>query len=349
MPTKIEWTDEPWNPVTGCSVLSPGCTNCYAMRLAGGRLQHHPSRIGLTDTSAAGPVWNGRVRFNKDWLDKPLRWRRPRLIFVCPHGDLFHERVPDAWLDRVFAVFRVAAARNLGHRFQVLTKRPARMRKYIEAAYSTRREQVEQAARDLGFAESTQHLPCPLPNLWIGVSVEDQQRADERIPELLRTKAAIYFVSAEPLLGPLDLTDYMCRPHSGYGSTHIDADGVERCDLSSDRIVALDWCIVGGESGPRARPMHPEWATSLCRQCAATRTAFFFKQWGAWKPYSSSEWAGLRADPERKHVAWDREGNLCRYPEGREEAFAVYAERVDKKQAGRMLEGRRWDEMPEAA
>ncbi len=122
--SKIEWTDATWNPVTGCSVLSPGCANCYAMGLAGTRLAQHPSRAGLTTASKAGPVWNGQVRFNEAWLTQPLTWKRPRMIFVCAHGDLFHENVPDEWIDRVFAV--MALARH--HTFQVLTKRAARMR-----------------------------------------------------------------------------------------------------------------------------------------------------------------------------------------------------------------------------
>lgn len=133
--TPIEWTDATWNPVTGCSVLSAGCTNCYAMRLAGTRLQHHPSRAGLTTpsriksgTGLGKPVWNGQVRFNEQWLTEPLRWKRPRRIFVVAHGDLFHDAVPDAWIDQVFAVMALAPQ----HQFQVLTKRAARMRAYFE-------------------------------------------------------------------------------------------------------------------------------------------------------------------------------------------------------------------------
>ena len=118
--TKIEWTDATWNPITGCSVVSPGCTNCYAMKLAGTRLQHHPSRTGLTKDTKAGPVWTGEVRFNEQWLDEPLRWKRPRMIFVCAHGDLFAEGVPDEWIDKTFAVMALAPQ----HIFQVLTKRP---------------------------------------------------------------------------------------------------------------------------------------------------------------------------------------------------------------------------------
>jgi len=130
----IEWTDATWNPVTGCSVVSPGCINCYAMRLAGTRMRHHWSRQGLTNDSKAGPVWNGQVRFNEEWLDQPLRWRKPRRIFVAAHGDLFHEAVPDEWIDRCFAVMSLTPQ----HKHQVLTKRPDRMRDYLVRWYERR-------------------------------------------------------------------------------------------------------------------------------------------------------------------------------------------------------------------
>ena len=125
--SKIEWTDATWNPITGCSVVSAGCTNCYAMRLAGTRLKNHPSRAGLTRETAHGPVWTGEVRLNREWLDQPLRWRRRRRIFVCAHGDLFHDQVPREWIDLVVAVIAMSPQ----HQFQVLTKRPDRMAEYF--------------------------------------------------------------------------------------------------------------------------------------------------------------------------------------------------------------------------
>ena len=125
--TKIEWTDATWNPITGCSIVDAGCTNCYAMHLAGTRLKHHPSRAGLTRETGGRPKWTGEVRCNREWLDQPLRWRRPRMIFVCAHGDLFHESVPDDWIDQVFAVMALAPQ----HTFQVLTKRADRMHRYM--------------------------------------------------------------------------------------------------------------------------------------------------------------------------------------------------------------------------
>ena len=275
--THIEWTDATWNPITGCSVVSPGCTNCYAMRLAGTRLKHLPSRAGLTVDSKVGPVWNGQVRLNEEWLDQPLRWKRPRRIFVCAHGDLFAENVPDEWIDKVFAVMALAPQ----HTFQVLTKRAARMRAWF-ADDAARRKGVRREY-DSGLFPHGALPQWPLPNVWLGVSAEDQIRADERVPELLATPAAIRFVSAEPLLGPIDF-EALCT-----GWYFIDAlrgqkyhDVPEPYVSASEACAKLDWIIVGGESGPGARPMHPDWVRSIREQCAGAGTAFFFKQWGTW-------------------------------------------------------------------
>ena len=219
--TKIEWTDATWNPITGCNVVSPGCTNCYAMKLAGRRLRHHPSRAGLTEASKSGPVWNGKVRLNADWLDQPLRWAKPRRVFVCAHGDLFHESVPDEWIDGVFAVMALAPQ----HQFQVLTKRPARMREYMASIdnndggrlHGFRHALVEGMAQKIHHERTSEDpslwlaVHLPLSNIWLGVSVEDQERADERIPPLLETPAAVRFISAEPMLGPIDLLPWINR------------------------------------------------------------------------------------------------------------------------------------------
>lgn len=325
--SSIEWTDATWNPVTGCSVVSPGCTNCYAMKLAGTRLQHHPSRAGLTVDSKAGPVWNGQVRLNSEWLDQPLRWKRPRRIFVCAHGDLFHESVADEWIDQVFAVMALAPQ----HTFQVLTKRARRMREYVSDPATQRR--VYDLVCDLTLSAELQVVLIadptqepfappgprvrlgiwPLPNVWLGVSAEDQARAEERIPELLATPAAVRFVSAEPLLGPIDLR---CLDIDGDAQVDAlealtwkeiwdsqwspEATGVDPAEAIEGFLdwynlaempeglahPALDWVIVGGESGPGARPMQPECAESIRDQCAAAGVAFFFKQWGSHKPTS---------------------------------------------------------------
>jgi protein gp37 len=321
--SKIEWTDATWNVITGCSVVSPGCTNCYAMRLAGTRLRNDPSRAGLTQASKTGPVWNGQVRFNEQWLDQPLRWRRPRRIFVAAHGDLFHEAVPDEWIDRVFAVMALAPQ----HTFQVLTKRSARMRAYLthDGGFG-RWGYIEHRARQIAdlrgvVIPSTKTLATYgeryLPNVWFGVSTEDQRRADERIPDLLATPAAIRFLSAEPLLGPIDLRAIR------WGH--------------SNALMRLDWIIAGGESGPAARPMHPDWARSLRDQCAAARRAFFLKQWGEWVSLESGD--GYWPITGRSAVRLQ--------PDGTQGADGWPMHRVGKKAAGRLLDGRTHDDMPE--
>lgn len=286
--TKIEWTDATWNPITGCSVVSPGCTNCYAMRLAGTRLKHHWSRKGLTEDTKAGPVWNGKARFNAPWIDQPLRWTKPRMIFVCAHGDLFHEDVPDLWIDHVFAVMALADQ----HTFQVLTKRPERAREYItdqsQGRSDGRGEAVVKYAQEHHpdpDALTLEGFRWPLPNVWLGVSVEDQTRADERIPILLETPAAVRWISAEPLLGPIDLS--WCLKAFGRQEMGL-ADDPLAASLLAQGIregnawarPALHWVVAGGESGPNARPMHPDWARSLRDQCAAAGVPFHFKQWG---------------------------------------------------------------------
>ncbi|WP_420433081.1 phage Gp37/Gp68 family protein [Hyphobacterium sp.] len=267
----IEWTDATWNPVTGCTLVSEGCRNCYAAELAAGRLQNHPSRKGLAVRNADGIAkFTGEVRFNEQWLDQPLRWRKPRRIFVCAHGDLFHESVPDEWIDRVFAVMALAPQ----HVFQVLTKRPERMREYMlergHAAYNAPRLDPN---------------VWPAPNVWLGVSVEDQATSDERIPPLLATPASLRFLSAEPLLGLVDL-NRVASPFYEVG--FYDAlNGLHRAGPMDDgeRVSGVDWVIAGGESGARARPCHPMWIRSLRDQCAAAGVPFFFKQWGGWAPY----------------------------------------------------------------
>lgn len=278
--SKIEWTDATWNPVTGCSVISPGCTNCYAMRLAGTRLKHHESRAGLTRDTKAGPVWTGEVRFNEVWLTQPLQWKRPRMVFVCAHGDLFHEDVPDAWIDRVFAVMALTPQ----HTYQVLTKRSARMRAYMDALGASDWQARLGNTRRVSLATRLGgRPPWPLPNVWLGVSAEDQHRADERIPDLLATPAAVRLVSAEPLLGPIDFNRIPMPQDEGRECSAL--EGHEIAGMLGNAIgwiPPLDWIIVGGENGPRM--MRAEWAQSIRDQCANADVPFFFKQWGTCLP-----------------------------------------------------------------
>ena len=344
--TKIEWTDATWNPITGCSVVSPGCTNCYAMRLAGTRLKHIPSRVGLTRESKAGPVWNGTVLFNEPALLQPLKWKRPRMIFVCAHGDLFAENVPDAWIDQVFAVMALAPQ----HTFQVLTKRPERMRAYLSGDIN--RHRIMSLACDMAvegalnvtlvaapeFEATAPPGPpirlweWPLPNVWLGVSVEDQKRADERIPVLLDTPAAVRFISAEPILGDMDIIWAMSRL-----SIDIAAGMLKRGFFAPglETIKGLDWVIAGGESGPGARPMHPDWARSLRAQCWVTGVPFFIKQWGEWLPEEDMDETAARETYQADLAA------------GRTWRFAgMPMRRVGKARAGRLLDGIEHNAMP---
>ncbi len=272
--SKIEWTEATWNIITGCSVISPGCTNCYAMKLAGTRLRNHPSRQGLTIPSKSGPVWNGEVRFNKDWLTQPLHWKRPRMIFVCAHGDLFHESVPDEWLDEIFAVMCLAPQ----HTFQILTKRAKRMREYMISLESRPDDIGMTAARHVNFEDIPEYDEWPPKHLQLGVSAEDQERADERILHLAETPAAMRWVSVEPLLGEIDLTKLALQPEGQYRNGLTGECHGFYTDYKN--LNSIDWVVVGGESGPHARPMQPDWVRSLRDQCKAARVPFLFKQWG---------------------------------------------------------------------
>ncbi len=279
--TGIEWTDASWNPVVGCSIVSPGCTNCYAMAMAGRieRMGGAPHYAGTTQPSKAGAVWTGKLALAPDHiLTQPLRWTRGRRIFVNSMGDLFHEDVPDDWIDRVFAVMALASQ----HSFQILTKRSARMRAYLSDQPRARRR-WEDALRAMGITHRSPSVV--LLNVWLGVSAEDQRRADERIPDLLATPAAIRFVSAEPLLGPIDFENLDAGDGlrlNALDGLHSDRDGAIDGVIDSPD-PQLDWIIVGGESGPGARPMSRLWVRSIRDQSAAAGTAFFFKQWGAWR------------------------------------------------------------------
>jgi protein gp37 len=301
--THIQWTEATWNPITGCSIVSLGCTNCYAMKLAGTRLMHHPSRAGLTKEVNGNHVWTGEVRFNEQWLTQPLSWKKPRMIFVCAHADLFHEAVPDAWIDQIFAVMALTPH----HTYQILTKRPERMKSYLSASGIASRiaeatigpapnprslptppvifnvpvgPPTKYGAPEFGYRRMMNPRSWPLPNVWLGVSVEDQTRADERIPLLLQTPAALHWISAEPLLGPLSLKGYLSTVWEGITSSYVGTDGIERCDMTGNAVPGLKWVVAGGENGPR--PPHPEWFRTIRDECAAADVAFFLKQWGSW-------------------------------------------------------------------
>ena len=355
--TKIEWTDATWNPITGCSVVSPGCTNCYAMRLAGTRLRHHPSRAGLTRETKAGPVWNGEVRTNWDWMDQPLRWSKPRMIFVCAHSDLFHPAVSEEDIAMVYGVM-IAAHHLRGHTFQVLTKRPERARELLTSvtfwemamsiANSEIMERTDPLARRSDDAQATcgEYRPSnPPPGIWLGASAEDQARANQRVPELLATPAAVHFVSAEPLLGPIDFSylqaDSILTLDALTG-LHADCDGgVEGVIDTPD--PKLDWIIVGGEAGRGARPMHPDWVRQIRDQCASAGTAFFFKQHGDWIAFydrdrDDPEWRRCPSVDNQRGRGAERYHNLAGGA-GFHGERVLAMRNVGKAKAGRLLDG----------
>lgn len=268
--TSIEWTEKTWNPVRGCSVVSPGCVHCYAMKQAHRFSGPGQPYEGLTKPTKAGPQWTGEVRPVVGALLEPLSWRKPSRVFVNSMSDLFHEDVPEAFIDEVFAVMALCPQ----HTFQVLTKRPRRMQRWVsDNATGGHIFHLSQQVDPSGAG--AQSGAWPLPNVWLGVSVEDQQRADERIPLLLQTPAAVRFISAEPLLGPVtfrwakwdDWTDGYGRPRPQVN----ELDGLRR----------LDWVIVGGESGPGARACDVAWVRSLVQQCQAASVPVFVKQLGS--------------------------------------------------------------------
>lgn len=286
--TAIGWTDATWNPVTGCSKVSPGCAHCYAEGVtacyAGGRgwiEEHRP----WTPANA-----EHNVRLRPERLDQPLRWRKPRMVFVNSMSDLFHEQVPDDFIDEVWAVMGACSQ----HTFQVLTKRPERMQDYLSAFDQDRRWRLALRAAQRfedgdAMADWFFDQPWPLPNVWLGVSIENR-RYVHRADLLRETPAAVRFISAEPLLGPLGPL--------GLGGTVEWGDGFRDVDYMGPSLdlTGVDWLIVGGESGPKHRPVDRQWVRDLRDACYASQHAysplddalrsgcwtarFFFKQWG---------------------------------------------------------------------
>ena len=319
----ISWTDDTWNFLRGCRRVSAGCQACYAetiaARFSGPGLPYE----GLVDGNGR---WNGKIRVVEEKFDDPLRWRRPRRIFVNSMSDLFHEDVSVEVLDRMV---RIMAA-TPRHIYQSLTKRADRQREYLADPDLPRRIM-------LGSGALPAAIGWPLSNWHVGVSVEDRRALEERAPLLARTPAAVRWWSAEPLIGDLgDLSSYV----EGFYSN--DGDGHPR--LVSYRV---DWIVVGGESGDGARPMHPEWARRIRDQAVAAGVAFHFKQHGAWRQPLDGEAYNTIHGEAGNPVAFlvDLDGNVHCTREVAGEA-AVVLLRVGKKRAGRILDGRTWDDQP---
>lgn len=310
--TRIEWADASINPLVGCSKVSPACDHCYAERMAA-RMVHNPAVAQrYAGTVDAHGKWTGKINLRSSEMEKTLRWRKPQRIFVGSMSDLFHPSVPDEHLDEVFACILAShtLANCANHTFMLLTKRPDRMREYLSAGPSTLIERWAKAGdgwiildnEDVCFSETIESIVSwgpqldykpwaytyqlfPLPNVWLGTTVEDQARADERVPELLATPGALHFVSCEPLLGSVDLSQWLQE------ILHEDEVGVENGNqtlpmelgmpcMHDPWIFGLRWIIAGGETGPGARPAHPDWFRSLRDQCKAHDVPFFFKSFG---------------------------------------------------------------------
>lgn len=244
--TSIEWTDATWNPIRGCSRVSEGCRNCYAEAVAGRFSGPGLAYQGLAIMKHGEAHWTGEIKFVEDHLEDPLRWKRPRRIFVNSMSDLFHEGVKEEWITAIFDVM-LRSLRTTPHIFQILTKRPERMRDYCRKIWPLHET----------------------PAIQLGISAEDQPTLDARLPVLLDTSSAIKWLSLEPLLGPVILPErvFVCPANEPHPI-----------------CPCIDWVVVGGESGHGARPMHPDWARALRDQCNEYMIPFFFKQWGEWMP-----------------------------------------------------------------
>jgi protein gp37 len=325
----IEWTDATWNPTRGCSMVSEGCANCYAMKVAHRFRGPGMPYEGLTTESGK---WNGKVTLVDDMLTEPLRWRRPRRIFVDSMSDLFHENVPDEFIAKVWDVMHRARY----HTFQILTKRPERAAAWLNRCanaesmgWITHNGSVCPAYGGDGLIVGFDDQ-WPLPNVWIGTSVENQVAADERIPHLLRCPAAVRFLSCEPLLGPLDLRQWL---GSVLPSVHCQ---------SNDCIDGVRLVIAGGESGKAARPPHPEWFRDLRDQCADANVAYFFKQHGEWAPQDESTGPIVCSGDGSKLRVIGIDGKDGHSGNG---PYCLTA-KVGKKAAGRLLDGVTHDAFP---
>jgi protein gp37 len=375
--SKIEWTESTLNVVTGCTRVSEGCDNCYIERTP-------PFRMTGRKFDRPGPGGTTGVQLHPERVIQAVRWKRPRRIFLPSLSDLFHQDVPDELIVDVFAT----AALTPHHTYQITTKRPARMRSLLRG--DTWRRRCEDAYARLnweayGAGALARHrfesnrdawwspFSKPLPNVWLGVSVESQRWADVRVPLLLDTPAAVRWVSAEPLLGPVTLPCRWrvalscCGDDDGeyVASSWDEADRFRESYTSGPGVndhgysgttsyehrragvlsstLGIDWVVCGGESGPGARPMHPAWARSLRDQCETAGVPYFFKQWGEHTPYRYPE-----DDPDIPPTTWvsldGQVGDDATAVADSGTWSAVY--RVGKKRAGRMLDGCTHDEYP---
>jgi protein gp37 len=340
----------------GCTKVSRGCDNCWACRLIATRHAHLANWHDLAYRRGDGNyAWTHEFRFLSENVTKPLSVQKPTTWFINSKSDLFHEVVRQAYLIRVFAMMAVASMH--GHRFILLTKRPELANTFLKQLEGPLLDQFETHCAvmcrspkidsldvsacnraDAPVIEYIRSIGLPLPNVWLGVSIEDQQTADERIPILLNTPAALRFVSIEPMLGPVEIDcyfpEYDYRPTYDYYQAAFPEVGNKPILISA----GLDWVICGGESGANARPMHPDWARSLRDQCSDAGVPFYFKQWGEWMPggfydgFIVPDCLGAKMnDPRYYHYFDNTPGKTWR---------------IGTKRAGRILDGQEWMEMP---
>ncbi len=320
--TSIEWCTATWNPIIGCTKISDGCKNCYAYNLH--KKRHKAFQTGKMQNFKQYAKPFSEIQLFENRLNQPLKWKRPERIFVNSMSDLFHDDIPDDFIKEIFRVMAVSKH----HTFMVLTKRPERMLAWFKR-----------------YGWNLVHTP----HIWLGVSIENQKAADERIPYLLQTPAAVRFLSCEPLLSPVDL-QFWFENDCEVTDDNLDApDGaiigaIERVGDRWERIYdeKIDWVIVGGESGPNARPVHPDWVRSLRDQCAAVDVPFFFKQWGTWLP-------GVKM-PRQQNINYDiyqmQNGEFGRIITGHWWDGETVSVKVGKKKAGRVLDSKEWNEIP---
>lgn len=304
--TSIAWTNKTWNPIRGCSRVSEGCRFCYAETFAARFNGPGEPYEGLVTRTRNGARWTGVVREVPEHLEDPLKWRKPRMIFVNSMSDLFHESLSFEAIDKVFAVMAV----GMQHTYQVLTKRPERALEYLsdEGLFDRINRLIGRQYEHDDWVWQSSVAGWPLKNVWLGVSVEDQAAADKRIPLLLQTPAAVRWISAEPLLGPVDLSPWLdphaCVGHEVARVAPWDEPEIQSCDGCEP---FLNWVVVGGESGPGSRPFNVLWVQQIIRQCREAGVAVFVKQLGAkpvWGP-----------DGARYELRDRKGGDMAEWPE----------------------------------
>lgn len=355
---KIQWLNLPgykgetWNPIVGCSKTSEGCDNCYAekmaVRLAAMAIKLvKPIGVGKYVKVIQGRQWDGTTFINDEDILTPLSWKKPRVVFVCSMGDLFHPSVPYEWIDKVMALAAVLPI----HTFIILTKRAQRMADYFKQGKDSLLKRWEDAIYEMGISDRTDdsdvdaaacymYNRCnsgakvkgwgwPLSNLWLGVTAENQEMANKRVPKLVKIQAAVRFVSVEPMLGPVDLTRIPAR----YWGNEYQGSEYNGIDLSAliggsntNNPWHLNWVICGGESGHKARPVHPDWVRNLKNQCGKAAVPFFFKQWGEWS------------------TIYPQGNNLQNMGQTYQYGTSFY--KIGRKAAGNKLDGKKWEEYP---